>query len=134
MQALAAVAVAALALGAGIQDASGRRQLPRTPYMGLHCDSVQLRPCEQVGLAVWVPHPARSVSARLDGQLLRLHTRAGGSGAYRKGMFWQVFFRDRHAQAWADASRSITVRVTVVEADGSHHTARALVYVSEGYG
>jgi hypothetical protein len=134
MKALPVVVAAALALGVGTTAAAGRWKLPRTPYMGLHCDNAQIRHCEQVGLAVWVARPARSVSARLDGKQLRLRTHAGGSGTYRKGMFWQLFFHDSHAQAWADASRSIPVRVTVVTKDGTTHAARPLVYVSEGYG
>jgi hypothetical protein len=134
MKALVTVAAAALVFGVGVADAASGWRLPRTPYIGLHCDNAHVRHCEQVGLAVWVAQPARSVSARLDSKRLRLYTRAGGSGSYRKGMFWQMFFHDSHAQAWADASRSIRVRVTVVARDGSTHTVRPLVYVSEGYG
>ena len=134
MKALPAAVVLVLLLGAGSAGAAARWQLPRTPYMGLHCDNVAMRHCKQVGLAVWVAKPARSVTASLDGKSLRLYTRTGASPAYRKEMFWQVFFHDAHAQAWADASRSIPVRVTVVARDGSTHSVRPLVYVSEGYG
>lgn len=126
--------VATLTLGASGPGAASHWRLPRAPYIGPHCDNAQIRHCQRVGLAVWVPRPERSVSARLEGHLLRLHTRGRGTGSYRKGMFWQIFFRDSHAQAWADASRSTPVSLIVVARDGTSHTARPLVYVSEGYG
>jgi hypothetical protein len=127
-----AIAIAGLLVGAARAD-SLTLLLPRNPYMGLACDSATVLHCNRVGLAVWLKRRASAVTARLDGRTVVLSTRAG-RGPYARGLFWQGFFRDPHAQAWADASRSILVRVSVKTATGQRLTARALVYVSEGYG
>ena len=114
--------LAALAAGHGARVRCGRHGCGRALAAAAHALSwgcTATTPgsatATQVGLAVWVAQPARSVSARLDGQQsAAVYARARANGAYRTGMFWQVFFHDAHAQAWADASRSIRVRVTVV--------------------
>jgi hypothetical protein len=132
---MVAAGIAVIGLLAGVARAQSLLlQLPRTPYLGLACDNGAVLHCERVGLAVWLEKPARSVTARLDGHSVTLGTRAGGSPAYARGLFWQGFFRDPHAQALADASRSIPVRVRVTMQTGEVRIARALVYVSEGYG
>jgi hypothetical protein len=102
--------------------------------MGLACDKTQDLHCNRVGLAVWLQHPASTVTARLDGRVLMLSTKAGGSHAYARTLFWQVFFHDAHAQAWADAARSIPVRVFATTPAGKVMTTETLVFVSEGYG
>jgi hypothetical protein len=127
-----AIAIAGLLVGAARADSLALR-LPRSPYMGLACDSATVLHCNRVGLAVWVRQRASAVTAHLDGRTVRLSTKAG-KGPYARGLFWQGFLRDPHAQAWADASRSIFVRVSVTMATGQLLTTRALVYVSEGYG
>jgi hypothetical protein len=101
--------------------------------MGLACDSATVLHCNRVGLAVWLKRRASAVTALLDGRTVVLSTREG-RGPYARGLFWQGFFRDPHAQVWADASRSIFVRVSVKTPTGQRLTTRPLVYVSEGYG
>jgi hypothetical protein len=74
------------------------------------------------------------VTAIVDGHDVVLRTRAGGTGSYRRGLFWQDIFADPSAQRIADASGSVIVRVRVTEDDGSVGNASSIVRVSEGYG
>jgi hypothetical protein len=46
--------------------------LSQTPYMGVACPIANSTTCDRVGLAVWLRHPARSVSAAIAGRTLRL--------------------------------------------------------------
>lgn len=132
---MVAAGIAVIGLLAGVAHAEPLLlQLPRTPYLGLACDNGAVLHCERVGLAVWLKEPPRSVTARLDGHSVTLGTRAGRSPAYARGRFWQGFFRDPHAQALANASRSIPVQVRVITQTGQVRIAHALVYVSQGYG
>jgi hypothetical protein len=108
--------------------------LPRPPYLGLACDKATILHCERVGLAVFLAQPARAVRARVDGHDVVLRTPKRKSGPYGSGVFWQVFFTDRHAQVLADASRSIPVLLRVTTSTGSLDRVSVLVYVSEGYG
>ena len=127
-----AIVTAGLLVGAARTDSLPLR-LPRTPHMGLACDTATVLHCIRVGLAVWVKQQASAVTARVDGRTVVLSTKPG-TGVYSPGLFWQGFFRDPHAQAWADASRSIFVRISVTKPTGQRLTTRVLVYVSEGYG
>lgn len=122
-----------LALVAGTAHL-GVKPLLRDPYLGLACGNASVFPCERVGLAVWLKQPARRVTAQVDGHRVILGTKAGGRGVYRRGVFWQGFFRDRRAQALADAARSIPVHVRVTTRLGEVVPVTTLVYVSEGYG
>jgi hypothetical protein len=67
-----------------------------------------------------------------------LRTHAGGTGSYRRGLFWEGVFADPGAQRIADAfgsaSDSVTVRLRVVADDGSIGDANSTVPLSEGYG
>jgi hypothetical protein len=103
-------------------------------HLGLACNSATVLHCERVGLAVFLRQPARSVSASLDGHAVKLGTPRRRTGPYGTGLFWQVFFHDAHAQALADASRSIPVRVRIVTRAGALRRVSMIVYVSEGYG
>jgi hypothetical protein len=128
------VAAAVVALLVGCDGSSHALRLPRDPYLGLRCHYPVVLRCGRAGLAVWLGRPARSVTATVDGHDFRLRTRSGGTGSYRRGLFWHGVFPDPNAQKFADASRSILVRVSVIANDGSTGDAKAVVYVSEGYG
>jgi hypothetical protein len=134
--AVAGVAVAAFLVGCG---GSGHAlRLPRDPYLGLRCYNPKVVQCGRVGLAVWLAKPARNVTAIVDGRDVVLRTRAGGTGSYRRGLFWEGIFADPSAQRIADAfgsaSGAVTVRLRVVENDGSIGNANPTVPLSEGYG
>jgi hypothetical protein len=94
--------------------------------------------CGRVGLAVWLAQRARGVTAIVNGHDVVLHTRAGGTGSYRRGLFWEGIFADPSAQQIADdfgsASGSVSVRLRVAENDGSVGNANSTVPLSEGYG
>ncbi len=109
-------------------------RLPRDPYVGLRCYKPNALRCGRVGLAVWVAQPARNVTAIVDRHYVVLGTRAGGTGAYPRGLFWEGIFADPSAQRIADASGSVSVRLRVTENDGSVGNANSTVRVSEGYG
>jgi hypothetical protein len=126
------VAVVCLLVGCGGSQHALR--LPRDPYLGLACGNAALLRCGRVALAVWLSQPASKVTAVVDGHGVRLGTRPGGTGSYRRGLFWQGFFPDPGAQRLADASRSIPISVRVTMLDGSILAAKPTVYVSEGYG
>jgi hypothetical protein len=129
---VAGAAVVAFLVGC---DGSGQAlQLPRDPYLGLRCYKPNVPRCGRVGLAVWIARPARNVTATVDGHDVVLRTRAGGTGSYRRGLFWEGIFADPSAQRIADASGSVTVRLRVRENDGSVGSANSTVRVSEGYG
>ncbi len=133
---VAGVAVAAFLIGCG---GSGHAlRLPRDPFVGLRCYNPKVLRCGRVGLAVWVARPARDVTAIVDGHHVVLRTQAGGTGSYRRGLFWEGIFADPSAQLIADAfgsaSGSVTVRLRVVENDGSIGNANSTVPLSEGYG
>ena len=127
------VAAAVVALLVGCGGSGHALRLPRNPYLGLRCDYPRRASCGRVGLAVWLGRRARSVSATVDGHDFRLRTRSGGTGSYRRGLFWEGVFPDPNAQKLAGASRPILVRVRVIANDGSTGDAKAVVYVSEGY-
>jgi hypothetical protein len=74
------------------------------------------------------------VTVVADGRRFRLHTRSGGTGSYRRRLFWQAFFSDPRAKRIADASGSISIRVVVTAPDGSTSAGTRTVHVSEGYG
>jgi hypothetical protein len=103
-------------------------------HLGLACNSATVLHCERVGLAVALRRPAVSVSARVDGHLVRLSTPRKRTGLYGTGLFWQAFFRDAGAQALADAGRSIRGRVRIVTRRGSIRRISTVMFVSEGYG
>jgi hypothetical protein len=94
--------------------------------------------CGRVGLAVWLARPARGVTAIVDRHDVVLHTRAGGTGSYRRGLYWEGIFADPSAQRIADAYGSafcsVSVRLRVAENDGSIGNANSTVPLSEGYG
>jgi hypothetical protein len=129
---VAGVAVVVFLVGCG--ESGHALRLPRDPYLGLRCHNPNVLRCGRVGLAVWLAQPAREVTAIVDGHDVVLRTRAGGTGSYRRGLFWQGIFADPSAQRIADDSRSVIVRLRVTENDGSvGHTSLA-VPLSEGYG
>lgn len=122
--------------GSGSQAPSGAAlplALPRAPYAGLACGNAAGQ-CDRVGLAIWVRHPARNVTALVHGQTIRLSTAAGGSGAYAKHFFWQGFFHDPYVADLASGGGNVPVRIRVVSANGSLVVGRTTVYVSQGYG
>jgi hypothetical protein len=123
----AALAVALGAAFAGGAVAAPQPWLPRAPYVGLHCPG-PIYPCRNVGIAVWLSRPVRSVEARLDGHTVTLTTQPS-----RRGLFWQGFL-DPHAQALADAVQSIPATIGITTRRGAMRTFRTIVYVSEGYG
>jgi hypothetical protein len=130
--AVAGVALVVFLVGCG---GSGHAlRLPRDPYLGLRYYNPKVLRCGRVGLAVWLARPARNVTAIVDGHDVVLRARAGGTGSYRRGLFWQDIFADPSAQRIADASGSVIVRVRVTEDDGSVGNASSIVRVSEGYG
>ena len=102
--------------------------------LGLACDRVAVHRCERVGLAVWLARPASGVTAVADGISVRLRTHSGGTGRYRRRLYWQGFFHDPRAQTLADSSRSVPLRVRVTAPDGSVSAGTRTVFVSEGYG
>ena len=124
---------AALVVGCGGSQHNALR-LDREPYVGLSCKRVSVHRCGRVGLAVWLARPARDVTAVADGVGVRLRTQTGGTGSYRRQLYWQGFFRDPRAQRLADASGSIPIRVTVTAPGGSVSGVSRTVYVSKGYG
>jgi hypothetical protein len=133
---VAAVAVVVFLVGCG---GSGHAlRLPRDPFVGLRCHNPKVLRCGRVGLAVWLAQPARDVTAIVDGHDVVLHTRAGGTGSDRRGLFWEGIFADPSAQRIADAfgsaSGSVTVRLRVAENDGSIRNTNSTVPLSEGYG
>jgi len=128
--------VGALAIGGLLAGCGGSQQalrLPRGPYVGLACGRVGVRRCDRVGLAVWLAHPASRVTAVADGVRVRLRSPSGGTGSYRRRLFWQGFFHDPRAHRLAGASGSIAVRVTVTAPDRSISAGTRTVDVSEGY-
>ena len=129
---VASVAVVVFLVGC---DRSGQvLRLPRDPFVGLRCSNPKVLRCARVGLAVWVARPARNVTGIIDGHDVVLRTRAGGTGSYRRGLFWQGIFADPSAQRIADASGSVIVHLQVTENDGSVIKTNSSVRVSEGYG
>jgi hypothetical protein len=46
--------------------------LSRTPYMGVNCPVANSIACDRVGLAVWLKHPALSITATIAGAHLTL--------------------------------------------------------------
>jgi hypothetical protein len=122
----------------GCSGSSHALRLPRGPYLGLRCHNPKVLRCGRVGLAVWLAQPARDVTAIVDGHDVVLHTHAGGSRPYRRGLFWEGIFADPNAQRIADAygsaSGSVTVRLRVAENDGSIGNTNTTVPLSEGYG
>src|SRR5712672_1979673 len=98
---VAGVAVAAFLLGCG--GSAHALRLPRDPYLGLRCHNPKVLQCDRVGLAVWLAKPAGNVIATVDGHNVVLRTRAGGTGSYRRGLFWEGIFADPSAQRIADA-------------------------------
>jgi hypothetical protein len=46
--------------------------LSRSPYLGVSCRVPNSIACDRVGLAVWLKHPAASVTARINGAALPL--------------------------------------------------------------
>ena len=129
---LGAFAVGLLLAGCG--GAHHALRLRRSPYLGLACNRAAVHQCDRVGLAVWLAHPATGVTAVVDGVSLRLRTHSGGTGSYRRHVFWQGFFRDPRAPGLADRPRSIPIRVRVTALDGSVSAGTRTVQVSEGYG
>ncbi len=127
------LAAAAFVVGCGSSD-RGTLRLHRLPYVGLACRQARRNPCTRVGLAVWVPRPATSVSADLHGHTLILVTGPGGSGEYAAGRFWQAFFSDPSVARLADASQRVRVDVRARLVSGEVRTAAASVPVSQGYG
>jgi hypothetical protein len=132
------VGVAAAALLVGCDGSGHALRLPRDPYLGLRCYNPKVLRCDRVGLAVWLARPARNVTAVVDGHDVVLRTRAGGTGSYRRGLFWEGVFADPGAQRIADAfgsaAGSVTVRLRVVANDGSIDNTNSTVPLSEGYG
>lgn len=125
--------LALVLVGCGHRDRQALH-LQRLPYVGLACKESQPHPCDRVGLAVWVPRRAASVSADLHGQKLALVTRPGGSGEYAAGRFWRVFFSDPYVATLADASRRVRVRIAAVFASRESRATSVSVLVSQGYG
>ena len=129
---LGAFAVSLLLAGCGGSQHALRFRV--RAYLGLACNRVAVHRCDRVGLAVWLAHPATGVTAIADGVSVRLRPHSGGTGSYRRRLFWQGFFRDPRAPRLADRSRSIPIRVRVTALDGSVSTGTRTVSVSEGYG
>jgi hypothetical protein len=132
----AGAAVVAFLVGC---DGSGQAlRLPRDPYLGLKCHNPKVLRCGRVGVAVWLARPARSVTAVVHGHEVVLRTHEGGTGSYRRGLFWEGVFADPSAQRTADASGSasgsVTVSLRVVANDGSIDNTNSTVQLSEGYG
>ena len=117
-----------------IGHSSAAALLRGRPVMGLTCEKALSVRCNRLGLAVWLKEPAAAVTARIGGRAVILGTKAGGSGAYSRGLFWQALFSDEHAPAWADLSASIPVRIRVMSRSGRVSKTRVFVNVSEGYG
>lgn len=118
-----------------VPAATSPLRLPRVPYLGLACPSgAAYHPCERMGLAVWLRRPARSVTAVVHGHAVRLATAAGGTGSYRRSLFWQGFFSDPYVADLASGGGTLLVRIRVLTPGGSVLTGRAIVYVSAGYG
>ena len=108
-------------------------ELPDEPYLGLAChDSTY--PCHRLGLAVWLRRPATHVTATVDGQSVNLGTRPG-RGPYRRGLFWQGFFGDRHAERYcSEYPHRLAVRIRISALDRSELVASGAPSVSCGYG
>jgi hypothetical protein len=128
--------VAAVVVAAGCGSSPQHASLPREPSLGLRCRP-DTYPCQRIGLAVWLAHPAQLVDATVDGHSVRLRTRPG-AGSYAKGRFWQGVFRDVRAEEFAEhfpkrlhvEIREIRVRVR----NGSELVANADPIVSAGSG
>ena len=63
--------------------------LAGSPFVGVACRVPNSIACDRVGLAVWLRHPAISVSATIDGRTLRLDnaTWSGPTHRGRRSMF-----------------------------------------------
>ena len=133
---VAGVAVVVFLVGCG--GSSHALRLPRDPFVGLRCYNPRMLRCSRVGLAVWLAQPAIGVTAIVDGHDVALHARAGGTGSYRRGLFWEGTFADPNAQRIADAfgsaSGSVSARLQVTENNGSIGNANSTVPLSEGCG
>jgi hypothetical protein len=57
------------------------RVLSKPPYMGVRCPVANSIACDRVGLAVWLKRPAISVTARIAGARLSLHSPGQSHGA-----------------------------------------------------
>lgn len=59
--------------------------LAQAPYMGVSCPVANSIACDRVGLAVWLRHPATSVTATIAGRLLNLDDPTWAPGHPRHG-------------------------------------------------
>lgn len=126
-----ALAVTSLLAGCGGSHPALRL---RGTYLGLTCNSATITRCDRLGLAVWLLRPASNATAVVDGVSVHLRSHSGGTGRYRRWLFWQGFFRDPHAQRLANASDSIPVHLKVTAPSGSISAGTRTTFVSSGYG
>jgi hypothetical protein len=127
--------VLVVALGGGCLDRAPpkRVDLPRQPYLGLACRKAGIA-CHRLGVAVWLREPASAVTAIVDGSRVALGTQAG-SGAYRRGLFWQGFFADARAKRYcSEFPHELVVRIRISSRDGQALVATGWAPVSCGYG
>lgn len=85
----------ALVLGHGISPAGRKEPRPlfvkpktlllRPPYLGVSCSKASSIACDRVGLAVWVPSPARAVSVTIAGRRFDLTDDPTFVGPHRRG-------------------------------------------------
>lgn len=83
---------------------------------------------------MWLSSPAKRVEALVGGCHVTLTTSPGGSGAYRRGLFWQGFFRAPKIAALAGSYGTTVVRIHAITRTGNVLDAKVTVPVSQGYG
>ena len=128
-----ALAIAGLLAGCGGSHFALR--LRRAPYLGLAaCGRTAAHRCNRIGVAVWLQQPASAVTAVVDDVPVALRTHAGGSGSYRKHLFWQGIFQDPHVQRLTEASAPIPIRLRVSATNGSVSVRTRAVLIHRGYG
>ena len=67
------------------EHAQATAVLERMPYLGVSCYEPDSTDCDEVGLAVWLRHPAAGVEAEIDGQRFALDDREWSGEATRNG-------------------------------------------------
>lgn len=123
------------------------RLLTRMPYLGLACRLPNAVACDRVGLAVWLRHPAVSVTAAIAGRGLTLDDPewSGGARTGRRTLFAGFLqpaglverlhvHPDRRGRWIGRDAPSPVVRLTVHRAAGPDAVTQLAVPLMAGWG